>query len=89
MREFRTRRRGPGDLVTWAVVLGGGATATGWVILLNGLSFAAPIWMLRRGSIRPSSLGEQPPVTITARTASSSLARWKASTPTIPSRATT
>ena len=23
MREFRTRKRGPGDLVTWAVVLGG------------------------------------------------------------------
>jgi MFS family permease len=28
-------------------VLGGGAEATGWVILLNGLTFAAPIWSLR------------------------------------------
>lgn len=28
--------------------LGGGVTATGWVILANGLSFAAPFWMLRR-----------------------------------------
>jgi len=27
--------------------LGGGAQATGWVILLNGLTFAAPIWSLR------------------------------------------
>jgi MFS family permease len=28
-------------------LLGGGAEATGWVILLNGLTFAAPIWSLR------------------------------------------
>lgn len=40
--------------------LGGGATATGWVILLNGLSFAAPIWMLRR--LDATRIAQAPPL---------------------------
>ncbi|WP_121256647.1 MFS transporter [Nocardioides ferulae] len=32
--------------------LGGGATATGWVILLNALSYGAVIWQLQRMDIR-------------------------------------
>lgn len=40
--------------------LGGGATATGWVILFNGLSFVAPICMLRR--LDASRIAQAPPL---------------------------
>ncbi len=45
-------------------VLGGGARASGWVILLNGLSYFAIIWQLRRMDARllhsPEPRGREP-----------------------------
>ncbi|MCD6640556.1 MAG: MFS transporter [Nocardioides sp.] len=38
---------GPGLAGFLIAGLGGGAVATGWVILLNAMSYAAPIWSLR------------------------------------------
>jgi MFS family permease len=38
---------GPGLAGVLIAALGGGAVATGWVILLNAVSYAAPIWSLR------------------------------------------
>jgi MFS family permease len=38
---------GPGLAGLLIAALGGGAVATGWVILLNAVSYAAPIWSLR------------------------------------------
>ena len=38
---------GPGLAGVLIAVLGGGAVATGWVILLNAVSYAAPVWSLR------------------------------------------
>ncbi|MDR7251811.1 MFS family permease [Nocardioides sp. BE266] len=38
---------GPGLAGVLIAAFGGGAVATGWVILLNALSYAAPIWSLR------------------------------------------
>lgn len=46
---FNTARiLGPGVAGLLIGALGGGATATGWVIGLNGLSYFAVIWQLRR-----------------------------------------
>ncbi|WP_372734570.1 MFS transporter [Nocardioides sp.] len=39
---------GPASAGLLIAVLGGGAEAAGWVILLNGISFFAVIWQLRR-----------------------------------------
>lgn len=39
---------GPGLAGLLIAVLGGGVIATGWVIAFNALSYAAPIWTLRR-----------------------------------------
>lgn len=41
------RLMGPALAGVLIAALGGGAQATGWVILLNGLSYAAVIWALR------------------------------------------
>ena len=38
---------GPGLAGVLIAAFGGGAVATGWVILLNAVSYAAPIWSLR------------------------------------------
>ena len=38
---------GPGLAGLLIAAFGGGAVATGWVILLNAVSYAAPIWSLR------------------------------------------
>ncbi|MCY7402556.1 MAG: MFS transporter [Nocardioides sp.] len=38
---------GPGLAGVLIALLGGGAVGTGWVILLNAVSYAAPIWSLR------------------------------------------
>lgn len=38
---------GPGLAGVLIAALGGGAVATGWVILLNAVSYAAPVWSLR------------------------------------------
>jgi MFS family permease len=38
---------GPGLAGVLIAVMGGGAVGTGWVILLNAVSYAAPIWSLR------------------------------------------
>ena len=38
---------GPGLAGVLIAALGGGAVATGWVILINAVSYAAPIWSLR------------------------------------------
>ncbi len=38
---------GPGLAGVLIAALGGGAVGTGWVILLNAVSYAAPIWSLR------------------------------------------
>ena len=38
---------GPGLAGVLSAAFGGGAVATGWVILLNAVSYAAPIWSLR------------------------------------------
>ena len=38
---------GPGLAGVLIAALGGGAVATGWVILINAVSYAAPIWTLR------------------------------------------
>jgi len=56
-RDFRTRRRDPGDLVTWAVVLGGflsvmlffsaaydGSTRLGLAVVILLLAWALVIW---------------------------------------------
>ena len=53
-------------------VLGGGAFATGWVILLNGLSYAAVVWSLLR--MRPAELTVPEPV---ARTKGMILEGWR------------
>ena len=46
---FNTARiAGPGLAGLMIGALGGGATATGWVILINALSYAAVIYQLRR-----------------------------------------
>ncbi|NYG54894.1 MFS transporter [Nocardioides perillae] len=39
---------GPAVAGLLIAALGGGAQATGWVILLNAVSYAAPVWALRR-----------------------------------------
>ncbi|WP_051551889.1 MFS transporter [Nocardioides sp. URHA0020] len=39
---------GPGVAGLMIAALGGGATATGWVILINAASYAAVIWQLQR-----------------------------------------
>jgi MFS family permease len=39
---------GPGLAGVIIAALGGGAVATGWVILFNAVSYAAPVWTLRR-----------------------------------------
>ena len=47
--SFNTARLvGPGLAGLLIGLLGGGATASGWVILLNGASYFAVIWQLRR-----------------------------------------
>ncbi len=38
---------GPGLAGLLIALLGGGAVATGWVIVINAVSYAAPIWSLR------------------------------------------
>ena len=38
---------GPGLAGLLIAAMGGGAAATGWVILFNALSYAAPVWSLR------------------------------------------
>jgi MFS family permease len=38
---------GPGLAGVLIAALGGGAVATGWVILINAVTYAAPIWSLR------------------------------------------
>src|SRR6476661_6057009 len=38
---------GPGLAGLLIAAFGGGAVATGWVILLNAVSYAAPVWSLR------------------------------------------
>lgn len=38
---------GPGLAGVLIAAFGGGAVATGWVILLNAVSYAAPVWSLR------------------------------------------
>ena len=38
---------GPGVAGLLIAALGGGAVATGWVILFNAVSYAAPVWSLR------------------------------------------
>ncbi len=38
---------GPGVAGLLIAALGGGAAATGWVILFNAVSYAAPVWSLR------------------------------------------
>jgi MFS family permease len=38
---------GPGVAGLLIAALGGGAAATGWVILFNAISYAAPVWTLR------------------------------------------
>jgi MFS family permease len=55
---------GPALAGVLIAALGGGAVATGWVILLNGLTYAAPIMTLRRldeARLRtPQPLGREP-----------------------------
>ena len=43
---------GPAVAGLLIAALGGGAQATGWVILLNAVSYAAPVWALRRMDAR-------------------------------------
>ncbi len=58
MREWQTRRRGPGDLVTWAVVLGGlmavfiffsaaydGSVATGAAVTIVIVAWTLVVWI--------------------------------------------
>lgn len=54
---------GPGLAGVLIAALGGGVEATGWVIALNAVSYAAPIWMLSR--LDPALLHpvERPPRT--------------------------
>ncbi|GGO90188.1 MFS transporter [Nocardioides phosphati] len=51
---------GPGLAGLLIALLGGDARATGWVILLNALSYAAPIWSLAR--LDPRLLAPAKPV---------------------------
>ena len=55
---------GPAVAGLLIAVLGGGAVATGWVILVNGLSYAAPIMTLRsldESALRsPKPMGREP-----------------------------
>ncbi len=55
---------GPAIAGILIAVLGGGAVATGWVILVNGLTYAAPIIMLRRLDVdaleSPEPMGREP-----------------------------
>lgn len=59
MREFQTRKRGPGDLVTWAVVLGGvmcvlaffsaaydGNTVVGGAVTIAIIAWTLVVWVL-------------------------------------------
>lgn len=58
IREWQTRRRGPGDLVTWAVVLGGvmavfiffsaaydGSTAVGGAVAIAIIAWTLAVWV--------------------------------------------
>lgn len=58
VREWQTRRRGPGDLVTWAVVLGGvmavfiffsaaydGSTAVGGGVAIAIIAWTLAVWI--------------------------------------------
>ena len=47
---------GPGLAGVLIAAFGGGAVATGWVILLNAVSYAAPIWSLRAPRRQPDRL---------------------------------
>ena len=55
---------GPAIAGVLIAALGGGAVATGWVILVNGLTYAAPILTLRRLDVSrlhsPEPMGREP-----------------------------
>jgi hypothetical protein len=63
-REWRTRRRDPGDLVTWAVVLGGfmavliflcaaydGHTALGTAVLILIIAWLLVVWVIGKVNV--------------------------------------